>query len=189
MQRRRRGLDLGLGFLFFNIYQFGLDNIPPVTLTVLGLNVYLFLKPLKPLEYCCISVNEVYYERDWERFLLAPFHHVDDWHLYFNMLSLIWKGSTLERRLGSALFAKIIVVFSLLTDVVYVLLEFLLSEITHDEYYMIQCAVGFSGVLFALKVLINHYYPGWSIIIFDIQVPNKYACWAELVLIYLLIPK
>ncbi|KAM4771927.1 rhomboid-related protein 4 [Rhinophrynus dorsalis] len=188
MQRRQRGVNTGLLLLFAQIYQFGLSNIPPVTLAVLGLNIYLFLNPLKPLLYVCISVQEGYYHSDWQRLLLSPFHHADDWHLYFNMVSLLWKGSKLESRLGSVLFALIVLVFSQLIGVVYVFLELILSEFMGDPSYKIQCAVGFSGVLFALKVLNNHYHPGGSSNVFGLRVPNKYSCWAELVAIHILSP-
>lgn len=188
MQRRQRGVNTGLLLLFAQIYQFGLNNIPPVTLAMLGLNVYLFLNPLKNLHYVCISVHEGYHRGDWQRLLLSPFHHADDWHLYFNMVSLLWKGTKLEQRLGSVLFALIIAVFSQLIGVVYVLLELILAETLDDPTYTMQCAVGFSGVLFALKVLNNYYYPGGSTNVFGIQIPNKYACWAELVAIHILSP-
>ncbi|MEE6500676.1 hypothetical protein FKM82_003879 [Ascaphus truei] len=140
MQRRQRGANIGLLLLFTQIYQFGFNNIPPVTLATLGLNVFLFINPLKPLLNVCISVQEGYYHSDWQRLLLSPFHHADDWHLYFNMVSLLWKGSKLER------------------------------------------------VLFALKVLNNHYHPGGSSNIFGLQVSNSYACWAELVAIHVVSP-
>lgn len=188
MQRRQRGANAGLLLLFAQIYQFGFHNIPPVTLALLGLNIYLFLYPMKPLLYVCISVHEGYYHSDWERLLFSPFHHADDWHLYFNMVSLLWKGTKLEKRLGSVPFAVIIAVFSQLIGVVYVLVQLLLAEFMKDPTYKMQCAVGFSGVLFALKVLNNHYHPGGSTNVFGLQVPNKYACWAELVAIHMLSP-
>ncbi|XP_053316915.1 rhomboid-related protein 4 isoform X2 [Spea bombifrons] len=188
MHRRQRGVNTGLLLLFAQIYQFGLNNIPPVTLAALGLNIFLFLNPAKPLLYVCISVHEGYYHRDWQRLLLSPFHHADDWHLYFNMVSLLWKGQKLENRLGSVLFAAIIAVFSQLVGVVYVILELVLAEFMDDPSYKMQCAVGFSGVLFALKVLNNHYHPGGSSNVFGFQVANRYACWVELVAIHLLSP-
>ncbi|CAJ0964801.1 unnamed protein product [Ranitomeya imitator] len=188
MQRRQRGVNTGLLLLFAQVYQFGLNNIPPVTLATLGLNVYLFLNPVKHLHYVCISVYEGYHRGDWLRLLLSPFHHADDWHLYFNMVSLLWKGTKLEQRLGSVLFALIIAVFSQLIGLVYILLESILAESMSEPSYKMQCAVGFSGVLFALKVLNNHYYPGGYSNVFGINVPNKYACWAELVAIHILSP-
>ncbi|KAG7471041.1 hypothetical protein MATL_G00120250 [Megalops atlanticus] len=187
MRNRQRGANLGLLLLASQIFQMGVNNIPPVTLAALGLNVYLFLFPLTPLLQACVSV-EACWGGDWRRLLLSPLHHADDWHLYYNMVSLLWKGTRLERRLGGAWFAYILTVFSLLTGVVYLLLQWALSELTHDFSYNMQCAVGFSGVLFGLKVVNNYYYPGGVTNVMGMPVSNKFACWAELILIHVMSP-
>lgn len=188
MRNRHRGSNLGLVLLASQVFQLGLDNIPPVTLATLGLNVYLFLFPLKPILQTCLSVREAYWYRDWHRLLLSPFHHVDDMHLYFNMASLLWKGINLERKLGGPWFAYLLSVFSLLTGLVYLLLEVALTQITEDATYSLQCAVGFSGVLFGLKVVNNHYDPGRTSYIMGLPIASRYACWAELVLIHIMNP-
>lgn len=188
MHRRQRTSHLGLLLLASQLFQVGLENIPPVTLAFLGLNVYLFLFPAAPLLRTCVSVQQVYWFGDWRRLLLSPFHHADDWHLYFNMASLLWKGMKLERRLGGAWFFYLLSVFSALTGLVYLLLEALLTELTADQSYSMACAVGFSGVLFALKVLNNHYHPGGVTYLMGLPVANRYASWAELVLIHVTSP-
>ncbi|XP_013881875.1 rhomboid-related protein 4 [Austrofundulus limnaeus] len=188
MQRQRRS-HLGLLLLASQVFQVGLDHIPPVTLAVLGLNVFLFLFPAAPLMKTCMSVQQVYWLNDWRRLLLAPFHHVDDWHLYFNMVSLLWKGTRLERRLGGAWFLYLLSVFSLLTGLLYLVLEALLAQLAQDQSYNLTCAVGFSGVLFALKVLTNHYQPRGVTYIMGLPVSNRYASWAELILIHIIAPE
>lgn len=58
-----------------------------------------------------------------------------------------------------------------------------------EFHLMGQCAVGFSGVIFALKVLHSHYFPVADSYIFGLfPIPSQYACWAELGLIQLLVP-
>lgn len=188
MRGRQRGANLGLILLASQLFQAGIDNIPPVTLATLGLNIYLFLFPAAPLLRACVSVHEAYWHGDWRRLLLSPFHHADDWHLYFNMTSLLWKGMKLERRLGGPWFAYLLSVFSLLTGLVYLLLEAGLEVLTDDWSYGTQCAVGFSGVLFGLKVVNNHYNPGGVSYIMNMPVANRYACWIELILIHLMSP-
>ncbi|XP_054883752.1 rhomboid-related protein 4 [Poeciliopsis prolifica] len=188
MYRRSRSSNLGVLMLGSQLLQVGLDNIPPVTLAVLALNVYLFLFPAAPLLRSCVSVQQAYWQGDWRRLLLAPFHHADDWHLYFNMVSLLWKGMNLERRLGTPWFLYILSVFSVLTGAVYLLLEALLTELADDQSYSQACAVGFSGVLFALKVLHNHYHPGSVMYVMGLPVSSRYASWVELVLIHLTAP-
>ncbi|KAM3616038.1 uncharacterized protein V6R79_011269 [Siganus canaliculatus] len=188
MRSRHRGSHMGLLFLASQVFQVGLDNIPPVTLAVLGLNVYLYLFPAAPLMQACVSVQQAYWFKDWRRLLLSPLHHADDWHLYFNMASFLWKGIRLERRLGGAWFLYLLSVFSLLTGVLYLVLEATLTELTQDQSYSMACAVGFSGVLFALKVLSNHYHPGGVTYVMGFPVSNRYASWAELVLIHVTSP-
>ncbi|CAG12735.1 unnamed protein product [Tetraodon nigroviridis] len=212
MRNRQRGSQLGLLLLASQLFQVGLGNVPPVTLAVLGLNVYLYLFPAAPLMQACVSVQRAYWFKEWHRLLLSPLHHADDFHLYFNMASFLWKGIRLERRLGGAWFLYLLSVFSVLTGVVYLVLETLLAELTQDQSYSMQCAVGFSGilrnlncnvyngylyiflfflfrgVLFALKVLSNHYHPGGVTYVMGLPVSNRYASWVELVLIHITAP-
>ncbi|NWY73445.1 RHBL4 protein, partial [Erithacus rubecula] len=188
MERRQRGVSAGLLLLLYQIYQVGFQNIPSVTLGVLVLNIFLFLSPLRPLSEVCLSVDEAVHRQNWQRLLLAPFHHADDWHLYYNMISMLWKGIMLEKKLKSIWFAYIIAVFSVLIGVVYIVLEFLLVIILDDPSYGMNCGVGFSGVLFALKVLNNHYNPGRVSIVFGLPISSRYACWVELVAIHLISP-
>ncbi|XP_043114189.1 rhomboid-related protein 4 [Puntigrus tetrazona] len=188
MRNRHRGSNIGLLLLASQVFQLGIDNIPPVTLATLGLNVYLFLFPFKPLMQTCLSVREAYCHRGWSRLLLSPFHHADDMHLYFNMASLLWKGIKLERKLGGPWFGYLLSVFSLLTGLVYLLLETGLTHMTEDSSYSLQCAVGFSGVLFGLKVVNNHYHPGGVTYVMGMPVASRYACWVELVLIHIMNP-
>ncbi|KAB5550060.1 hypothetical protein PHYPO_G00049300 [Pangasianodon hypophthalmus] len=188
MRTRQRGFNLGLLLLASQVFQIGTDNIPPATLVTLGLNVYLFLFPVKPLLQTCVSVQYAYWDGDWHRLLFSPLHHVDDWHLYFNMVSFLWKGINLERRLGTAWFTYLLSVFSLLTGLVYLLLEAGLTELMDDSSFSMQCAVGFSGVLFGLKVVNNYYNPGGVKYIMGFPVAKRYACWVELILIHILNP-
>lgn len=145
MQRRNKGSNIGLLLLLSQIYQVGFSRIPPVTLVTLAVNIFLFLQPMKRLDQTCISVEKCLYGKDWHRLYLSPFHHADDWHLYFNMVSLLWKGINLERRLGSAWFGYIIALFSPLVAVVYMILEIVFAELLDDPIFKLNCAVGFSG--------------------------------------------
>lgn len=183
-----RRSHLGVLLLASQLLHVGLENIPPVTLAVLGLNVYLYMFPAVPLLQACVSVERAYWYKEWRRLVLSPLHHADDFHLYFNMVSFLWKGIRLERRMGGAWFCYLLSVFSLVTGVVYLLLEMALTELTQEITYSMQCAVGFSGVLFGLKVLNNHYHPGGVTYIVGFPVSNRYASWLELVLIHITSP-
>ena len=125
------------------------DRLPPVTLAFIGLNAVIYLE-LFDFDYpslfsICLSANEIIYRREWFRLVLAPFFHGDDWHLYYNMISLSIKGRSLEKKYGSKYFFVLLVVFTLMFSVVYVLLQYILS-ITYDRHSLTSCAVGFSGI-------------------------------------------
>ena len=52
--------------------------------------------------------------------------------------------------------------------------------------------MGFSGVLFALKVLVNHFHAdshSATTNTFGFDIPRKAAIWTELIIIQLLVPK
>jgi len=117
----------------------------------------------------------------FNRLLLSGFLHADDWHLYYNMSSLLWKGSQLEPRLGSPKFIAL-VAFSLVTaHLVYLAAALLLLNVFDYEDSYNSCAVGFSAVLFALKYVLNVSSPSFTNI-HGMRVPLKHACWLELVL-------
>ncbi|CAB1348414.1 unnamed protein product, partial [Coregonus sp. 'balchen'] len=142
------------------VFQVGVDNVPSVTLAVLGLNVYLFLCWASTSTSRCASLLA------WG---LSPLHHLDDWHLYFNMASFL------------SFYACLLAVFSLLTGMIYLLREIGLSAITQDHSYSIQSA-------FRLKMLSNHYHPGGVSYVMGVLVANRYASWVELVLIHVTSP-
>lgn len=157
----------------------------------------------------CLSAQAVLKWREYERLVLSAFEHGDDIHLYYNMLSFLAKGRTLERHFGSPYFAYVLGVFTVLTSATYVGLEMLLSEILHDKQHYKTCAIGFSGVIFALKVLTTSYwetghrryvtqkyltYHKYPEILssllryFGLRVPGKFAVWFELLAIQLMVP-
>lgn len=191
-QRRRRAPGIGLLFLIGQLYNIGFDRIPPVTLSFIGINVAVYLRLLNNLPSrgkACVSAHHVWFSGDWRRLVLATFYHSDDLHLYFNMASFVWKGISLEKRMGSAKFLYILSVFTLLTNTLLVGLDLVLANITEDPSYIYTCAAGFSGVIFALKVLTTYNLPsGVSMVMGMFPVPMKWACWVELILIQLLVP-
>uniref|UniRef100_A0A671WF69 Rhomboid domain containing 1 n=1 Tax=Sparus aurata TaxID=8175 RepID=A0A671WF69_SPAAU len=163
---------------------FSMMNIPPVTLAVLGLNTYLYLFPAAP-----VILKQVFEFKGWRRLLLSPLHHADLLHLFFNMAFFLPSGKRLERRLGGAWFVYLLSVFSLLTRLVYLALQAVLTELTQDQSYSTTCAVGFSGVLFALKVLSYQDNPDGESSVMGYTVSNRYATWAELIVIQITTPR
>ena len=55
------------------------------------------------------------------------------------------KGRTLEKLYGSGYFAFMLLVFTALTNVVYLALNYSLAILLWDSSFYYSCAVGFSG--------------------------------------------
>ncbi|VDM43994.1 unnamed protein product [Toxocara canis] len=194
-QQRRRQQNFGVYLLAYHLLQN--DYIPPVTLAAILFQMAVFLGFVPPLgpwktREMCLLPSRIIHHREWIRMLASVVMHGDDMHLYYNMISLLWKGRRLERRLGSWRFLLVLLVFAVATSGGIVALSVLADDVLHFHGLRLahQCAIGFSGVLFALKVLHTTYFPyedalllGWM------PIPSRYACWAELVLIQLLAPE
>ena len=124
------------------------DRLPPVTLALIGLNAVIYLElfdfDYPSLATVCLSAHEIINRKQWLRLILAPFFHVDDWHLYYNMISLSIKGRSLEKKYGSKYFLVLLAVFTTMFIIVYVLIQYILF-ISYDMNSLTSCAVGFSG--------------------------------------------
>jgi rhomboid domain-containing protein 1 len=168
------------------------DQLPPVTLGLIVLQtlIYLgFILPNLSLDTVCVSAYSVYYSKQWIRLLLSQFFHADDFHLYYNMTSFALKGRSLERRYGSFYFFLLVALFSISCSSMLIALEMIASYVFNDAHHLHTCAVGFSSVIFALKVLTTHNLPQGVNYLFDtIPVPSKYFYLAELIVISVMVP-
>lgn len=179
--------NLGLIVLSYEVFQIGVDNIPPVTLATLILNVYVYLSPVKHVTKVCVSVQTAAWRQEWRRMILGPFHHRCDWHLSLNMVSLL-RAKPLEHSLGGIWFACLLFIFSLLTGLVYLLLRAALQVLTEDSSHGLQCIVGFDAVLIGLHVVNIHYHPNALTQLMGFPVATRVTCWMELLLVYALEP-
>lgn len=174
-----------------------LERKPPVTLLLAAAQVLFYLRP-EGMDWvpsvragCLIPARLLggWWGREWGRFFWAPWLHADEMHLFYNMSSLLWKGSQLEPRLGSLGFLRLVAELALTSSALYVTGALLLARHAPllGRPLMRTCAVGFSGVLFGLKVVLNHNSPGWTEVL-GMRLPTKYVCWAELLYLQLLVP-
>ena len=150
MRGRGRSPGLGIGLLVMQVMRVGVNNVPPVTLFTMGAQVAIFLRlfqlPFKSnISDVCVSAFSVWYREEWHRLLYAPFFHLDEWHLYFNMVSYMWKGRSLEPKMGSGYFLYMIAVFTALTSLTNVGLAIAAEKLLDDPSYVTSCAAGFSG--------------------------------------------
>jgi membrane associated rhomboid family serine protease len=125
----------------------------------------------------------------FNRLFLSAFIHVDDIHLYYNMVSLLWKGINLERILGSKSFMRFTLFSLLVSQILYIVTCYLLYQQHFISYYQYDnCVVGFSGVLFSFKYVLSQCNGDHTSIMFGIRFPSKYMTWIELLAISLLTP-
>lgn len=188
--RRGRIPELGLLLLAYQLIQnIGLTSLPPVTLVSILLQVAIYLNIVN-VPRLCISGQAVAMDQEWVRLVVPAVRHTHDIHLYYNMVSLAWKGLELERRLGSAKFLLTLVLLTLGSSLMYVMLAIAGADILEDPGLMSQCAIGFSGVLFAMKVVNMHYSNREQerTSFFGFLVPMKMAVWLELVIIQVMVP-
>lgn len=191
MLRRGGGSRTGLVLLLLQLFQFGIHRIPPVTLALIALmsGIHLIVQPSIPWHSICIGVESVWYYKDLSRLLKGAFFHADDWHLYYNMLSLMYKGQYIEHRVGSGWLLYMVAVFTAASNVLLLYVNYAAAYLLYDMAYLRQCALGFSGVIFALKVVATHLTPPHTQHILGfIPIHSTSVCWAELFLIQLLVP-
>lgn len=192
VQRRQQGLQYGIYLLCLQVMNFGIDKIPPATLILIIVQVLLYIGLIKVpwnAEEVCISTIKIFKYRDWNSFIVSNFEHGSDMHLYYNMVSLILKGSYLEPMYGTMNFIILVSVLSLGCSAMYIFLGYALMQLTGDYGYYIQCAIGFSAVLFALKVIVVCEEQDRIQYVGGLRVPSKIAVWVELILIHLLVPQ
>jgi rhomboid domain-containing protein 1 len=170
-----------------------LTFLPYVTLGTLAVLFYLHLStPHYIIENTAISARRMLSTAPFStRWLTvgvgSQLLHLDDMHLYYNALSFLHKGTQLEHpaRCGAVRFGALLAVLTALTPAFYVALAVLADPLMPGLFF--QQAVGFSGVIFALKVVLQAGATGEEVV-GGFRVPAKLAAWAELVAIQLATP-
>ena len=118
---------------------------PPVTIALMAGMVYLHLNPvwraLGTVQDVCIHAGAVLAgDNTALRLTLPTVLHGSDTHLYYNMISLLWKGAQAETSMGSHAFVTMVVFLSVVTAVLFVVLSVAGKELLGLPY---TCAVGF----------------------------------------------
>lgn len=182
-----------LGFQVLSEYS-RLERKPPVTAGLLLANTLIYLRPsflnqiLPSLDEVCFNPHLIVKNRDLKRFFLSAFYHMGEPHLVYNMMSLLWKGIQLETSMGSIEFATMVAeLLAMSQGITLLLAKALLLFFDYERAYYYEYAVGFSGVLFAMKVVLNSQSNDYTYV-HGLVVPSKYAAWAELILIQLFVP-
>ncbi|KAL8477918.1 hypothetical protein ACS0TY_029994 [Phlomoides rotata] len=194
MERGRRGGGLlGLLLLQAATEYSRLDRKPPVTAGLIAANTIIYLRP-KFLHPYLPTLNQVWFNpylilknKDLKRLLLSALYHINEPHLVYNMLSLLWKGIQLENAMGSAEFASMVAALVGMSQGITLLLAKFLLLFDYERAYYNEYAVGFSGVLFAMKVVLYSQSENYTYV-HGLMVPARYAAWAELILVQMFVP-
>ncbi|EQC35754.1 hypothetical protein SDRG_06513, partial [Saprolegnia diclina VS20] len=171
-----------------------LERKPPVTLVLVGAMTWLFVfRGTSP------SIPTAAH---YALLLVSAFLHSDAWHLYHNLYilrnrvrrmsmysaSLLWKGVQLEGALGSAHFLQLLATLLVLAQGITVAAAYVWATATDSNWPLRQCSIGFSGVLFALKVVLNTSSPARSHWM-GLALPTKYLAWVELLYLHVAVPQ
>lgn len=194
---RRGNVDPYFFILMLQLWQLinRLPYKPPVLLGLVALQVYLYVTSAGINEWgdtVCLSTAEtslvgVFSPISLRAMILSPLLHAHDYHLYCNLSSFLIKGFQLESRYGSHRFAALLVIIYGFWIAVYHALTTFAYNLGYTGWYY-QCTVGFSGIIFALKVILSADSPGYQSF-YGIRVPMRLAAWAELLLISVFVPE
>ena len=154
--RDSRGLALSLVMHLAQQYNRLPPNKPPVTTLLLAANVVAFFVPdvLPAVSESCINPSKMQAPGAFlTRSFRAAFTHADAVHLYANMSSMIFKGYWLEQRGRYPAQKLLLLVIELVvtSSAIYCVMARVLPGIGLWQ----SCAVGFSAVLFAMKVVLH----------------------------------
>ncbi|XP_019455576.1 PREDICTED: rhomboid-like protein 14, mitochondrial [Lupinus angustifolius] len=192
-RRVSRGMLPLLALQTFSEY-YRSERKPPITAALIAANTVIYLRPaflepfIPPIDEVWFNPHLILKHKDLKRFFLSAFYHIGEPHLVYNMLSLLWKGIQLETAMGSVEFASMVAsLLALSQGITLMLSKSLLLFFDYEKPYYNEYAVGFSGVLFAMKVVLNSRSEDYSYV-HGVIVPSRYAAWAELVLIQMLVP-
>eukprot|EP00758_Cryptobia_borreli_P003067 Tbor_TRINITY_DN3502_c0_g1::TRINITY_DN3502_c0_g1_i1::g.2809::m.2809/K09651/RHBDD1; rhomboid domain-containing protein 1 len=183
-----------------------------------GSSLYLLLRILSPLTFLFPQINfsrvfsTISYlfttaggQRTLRNLALSPLFHATDFHLYYNMMSWLYKGRAYELYLGSSEVFFLWVMSAIIgCQVMYCIICTVLVAIGDPSHIFGSviagwmepnaCVVGFSGVIFALKTVLNwhrvdggesEYVPAFAGLF---RTPLKYAVWTELLFIQFITP-
>lgn len=190
-QKRQQAFQYGIYLLLTQAISYGIDKIPPVTLIGIVGQALLYTGTIQvpwTARDVCISSKKVLWNRDWRSFIVSNFEHGSDMHLYYNMVSFMLKGSYLEPMYGTANFALLLACLTVGCSAMYTLLGYVLMQVTGDYAHFVACAVGFSAVLFALKLIVICEESDRTQNVGGFRVPSKISVWVELLLMHLLVP-
>ncbi len=174
-----------------NVYQInqkkGIFELLSVNMILIGINVLAFivfsvllLTGVIPIDYVAIKPSNILAGKYLWTLLTSMFMHGGFFHLFANMLSLIFVGSLMERILGRKRYFWFYILSGVFASLVFVALSFYFTSDINSY------AVGASGALFGLIGVLVFITPNLPVYLFFIPIPvkMKYAAPGLLILLW-----
>jgi len=135
-----------------------------------------------PLDFIAIKPVNILSGKYLWTFITSMFMHAGFFHLFANMVTLMFIGSLVERLIGKKRYFWFYMLSGIFAGLVFVLSALFLSQ-DYNAY-----AVGASGALFALIGVLMFLTPNLSVYMFFIPIPIKlkYAAPGMLILLWLI---
>lgn len=112
------------------------------------------------------------------------------YHLYYETVSLCQKGFNLELALGTKRFGALLFLCCVATQTLYVAAAGTLATLgLFEGIYWDECCMGYTGVIFALKVVAGKVAGTRREGFYFFSVESKWAAWLELGLVHFLHPQ
>ncbi len=124
------------------------------------------------------------------RIFTSAFLHANIMHIAFNMVTLVQAGPSLERMLGTVRYLCLIVCFVAVLGALYYSISLIGLFVFGFDRFFNECAIGFSGVLFALMTIESLLASSDRLLSlpFGVQVPSRWYPWALLVFCQFIMP-
>jgi membrane associated rhomboid family serine protease len=165
-------------FIFKNV------NIALITINILVFIIFSILisKGILPIDSIAIKPSNVLQGKYLWTFLTSIFMHAGFFHLFVNMLSLVFVGPLIERIVGKRRY----ILFYLLSGIFAGLFFVLMSLIFVGDFE--AYAVGASGALFGLIGLLMVLTPNLPVYLMFVPIPikMKYAAPGMLIILWLI---
>lgn len=167
----------------------GFFNSPSVTSILILITVVTFIlftilisTNVIPIDFIALKPSNILQGDYLWTFLTSMFMHAGFFHLFVNMLSLLFIGSLVEKILGKKRYIYFYVISGILAGLFFVFSSLILSA------DMNTFAVGASGALFALVGLLTLLTPNLPVYVMFIPIPikMKYAAPGILIVLWLI---
>lgn len=137
----------------------------------------------------CLSPIRVFTQFAVYRIFTSPFFHAGFFHILFNTIAWMIIGRDYERSTGTLAAAySIFILLIPLIAILHCTAAFLVDALAQTSFRN-ECAIGLSGVLFALLVVNVEVSPGTTVNVFGLfSMPKKWYPWALAAVLQLLSP-